>query len=199
MRKINLLKTIILILIIIAILIIIIINIIENSMSKNGEQEIQYSKNEQFVFDDINENLVKPQFSGLVLMKYKGDASQESIISNFHKLATKLIPMYYEMLSEKDELEIKKYYNTAENKKNIEKQLGITEYECFIKMEQAISKLKGKKLVFKSYKIIKNSVEEVEEGIKARLIIQYEDNEELELEVLVKNNIEDGRTILVIL
>ena len=201
MKSVNLLKRIILILIIIILLIVLIINIIQikDSISKKAVQEGKYSKSEQFILDDISEELVRPQFSGLVLMKYKGSASQEEVIRKFYDLAIKLIPTYYEMFDGKNDSEIKKYYNISENKKYLRKQLGITSYDSFEIMQHNIRQLNGKKLIFKSYKFIKDSVVETEEGVKAKLTILYQDNEELQLEVLIKNNVQDEDSILMVL
>lgn len=201
MEKINLLKKTILILIIFVLLIILIINIIQinNAISKKAIQEEEYSKSEQFILDDISKDLVRPQFSGLVLMKYKGSSSQEEIIKDFCELETKVIPTYYEIFNKKDESIIKKYYNITENKEYAKRKLGITSYDDFLKMQYNIQKLKGEKLKFESYKFIKDSVEEVEEGVKAKLEIVYQNNEELQFDVLVKNNIQEEESLLIIL
>lgn len=201
MERVNLLKRIILVLIIIILLIVLIINIIQinDSISKKAVQEGKYSKSEQFILDDISKELVRPQFSGLVLMKYKGSASQEEVIREFYDLATKLIPKYYEMFNRKNESEIKRYYNISENQEYISKQLGITSYDSFEKMQHNIQQLNCEKLIFKSYKFIKDSVVETEEGVKVKLTILYQDNEELQLEVLIKNNVEDEKSILAVL
>lgn len=201
MERVNLLKRIILILIIIILLIVLIINIIQinDSISKKAVQEGKYSKSEQFILDDISKELVRPQFSGLVLMKYKGSASQEEVIRELYDLATKLIPKYYEIFNGKNESEIKRYYNISENQEYTSKQLGITSYDSFEKMQHNIQQLNGEKLIFKSYKFIKDSVVETEEGVKVKLTILYQDNKELPLEVLIKNNVEDEKSILAVL
>lgn len=201
MERVNLLKRIILILIIIILLIVLIINIIQinDSISKKAVQEGKYSKSEQFILDDISKELVRPQFSGLVLMKYKGSASQEEVIRELYDLATKLIPKYYEIFNGKNESEIKRYYNISENQEYTSKQLGITSYDSFEKMQHNIQQLNGEKLIFKSYKFIKDSVVETEEGVKVKLTILYQDNEEFQLELLIKNNVEDEESILAVL
>ena len=42
-------------------------------------------------------------------------------------------------------------------------------------------------------------VEEVEEGVKAKLTILYENNKELQLEIFLKNNVKDNESILEVL
>lgn len=198
MKKINLLKSIIVILIVVALLIMLIINIIRMNNSAS-ENVLQYSKSEQFIFEDISEDLVKPQFSGLVLMKYKGSASQEDVIRAIYVMANDLIPRYYKMFNGKSESDIKKYYNVTANQEYAKRKLGITSYDCFSKLQYNIQQLKGETLKFKSYKFIKDSVEEVEEGVKAKLTILYENNKELQLEIFLKNNVKDNESILEVL
>ena len=192
----------VLVIIIVLLVILTIVNLIIVNKSKdsnNNEFELQSHSN-QAQSQQIDNNLVRPTFYGYVFQAYNGEYSQNDIIKATNVLAIKVIPEFYKNLSNKSDIEIKKYFD---EKKFIQngKSVGIENTNIGIQNEKAL-----KQLIKTIEKIIiptanmdfglsfdKDTIQSTNEGTKVTLKIQYITNKDsFPVNILIKDKDENG-------
>ena len=193
----------ILIVIIILLLILTIVNLIIFNKKPEENSFIQSHRNQKNI-EQIDEYLVKPTYYGYVFADYKGEYSQNDIIKATNNLSTQVILKLCEEVKMNDFASVEKYFN--ENKfvesgkiTNIENtNVGIENMNAFKKLINSLKDIKIAKYSFDySLKFDKNSIQQVEDGIKATLLIHYEQNKDFGVDLLIKNKDENNVMLLI--
>lgn len=193
-----------LIIIIILLIIVTIINIIVFNKKDNLNENTEFvqSHSNQVNNEEIDKYLTVPTYMLYVFKDYKGDYSQNNIVKAINKLSGELIPKFCKEVDMKNKSNIKKYFEEQkfiQNGKasNIqETNIAIENEKAFEKLIESIKNVKIREYSFDySLKIEKDSIQITDEGIKTSLDIQYEQNEMFSIDILVKNNDDNGVVI----
>lgn len=181
---------------IVAVLIIIVFFMIINIYAKiKTEEEKINNKNN---FENIKTGVIEehyqngeiiPENDNFFTRLYDGTVKDEEIYEKLFLLVNYTIPSIKDSLKEKNEQEIKKYYN--ENKEKILTSIGCENQDEFLKFKKIIDKVDKNKFKKAKYDIEK-FIEE-DEYVTVPIILEYE-NETIiiKLELLKRNSLENN-------
>lgn len=181
---------------IVAVLIIIVFFMIINIYAKiKTEEEKINNKNN---FENIKTGVIEehyqngeiiPENDNFFTRLYDGTVKDEEIYEKLFLLVNYTIPSIKDSLKEKNEQEIKKYYN--ENKEKILTSIGCENQDEFLKFKEIIDKVDKNKFKKAKYDIEK-FIEE-DEYVTVPIILEYE-NETIiiKLELLKRNSLENN-------
>ncbi len=177
MKKIKINSKKILIIIFIILCILLISLILVKSKIRTAEENFEY-----IYSDEMDENTFSPEMIHLVIAAYNGEENPKSITKSTYNLIVNLIPEYLKKCV--NEEQTLKYYE--KNAKDIYLLLGIDNKEEFNNIIKEISKLSGD-LKFESAKFDRTTIEKSNNSLKVVLKIKYVDQEEISLNVEIKN------------
>lgn len=120
-----------------------------------------------------------------VFSLYEGDMNSIVLDKSAYNFAVNLIPEYYKIQ------DVTEYYN--QNKKIIERYIGITNFDDFYKLVEKIKKLNGNNLKLEKYMIYEKSTTKNIDTITTVLAIQYENNDKILFKLEILNNIEKNK------
>lgn len=189
MKKLNLSKIInlICILVIIALIVLMLINII-NIINRKKLEEKAAQENENHIMQElkykgetVDESVMTPEKSYSFFAQYTGKITTVDAYNAFYNMAGKLIPEYYKNIKNYTQEQINEYYNV--NKDSIIESLGIYNQQDFTKLINKIKKLNGDSIKLQNYKFASSTIQSNKDTTSADLIIQYEGNNELILNV----------------
>ena len=181
---------------IVAVLIIIVFFMIINIYAKiKTEEEKINNKNN---FENIKTGVIEehyqngeiiPENDNFFTRLYDGTVKDEEIYEKLFLLVNYTIPSIKDSLKEKNEQEIKKYYN--ENKEKILTSIGCENQDEFLKFKEIIDKVDKNK--FKKAKYDVEKFIEEDEYVTVPIILEYE-NETIiiKLELLKRNSLENN-------
>ena len=189
---------IIMIIILILLIILTIVNLIILNKDKHTKttenQKTLTSHSNQIKLEILDKDLINPVFSPYVFKEYKGEYSQNDIVKAINKLVLVLIPKFNKEVNIKNEDSVKEYYRNqkftqSETITNIENtNVGIQNEKAFVEL---INKIKNIEIPNKdincSLEIDKKSINVVDNGIKISLKIQYEQSNEIYVNLLINN------------
>lgn len=125
--------------------------------------------------------------------KYTGKINQRSIYKAMYIFVDDIVPKYYSKFKKdfnRDNIE--NYYD----KKSmiIEKELGITEKQEFVKFIQELEKIKNSELNLEEYIIVPESINNTNKSLKFVLLIKYEGNSRIAYNLEILNSKKSTRT-----
>lgn len=144
------------------------------------------------VSDKMSESLQLPTYLNEIVGKYNGELTTQIIAKTYNNLAEKLIPKYYKKCKNLSEKDIEKYYNR--NKNIIKIELGFSSSNEFKEFVKTIQQLKGNKLKFEKYRILRTTVVNENNVTSAYLGITYSNNEEIIINTKLSNQINPKET-----
>lgn len=144
------------------------------------------------VSDKMSESLQLPTYLNEIVGIYNGELTTQIIAKTYNNLAEKLIPKYYKKCKNLSEKDIEKYYNR--NKNIIKIELGFSNSNEFKEFVKTIQQLKGNKLKFEKYRILRTTVVNENNITSAYLGITYSNNEEIIINTKLSNEINQKET-----
>ncbi len=189
MKKYNLNKLVnlIYILVFMVLILILIINIINIKNQKNieeeksQEKEVEITNELSYKGERVEEGVITPEKSYLFFAQYTGKITNVDAYNAFYNMAGKLIPEYYKNMRNYTQEQINEYYNL--NKESIIESLGIYNSQDFTKLINKTKKLNGDSIKLQNYKFASSTIQSNKDTTSADLIIQYEGNNELILNI----------------
>lgn len=134
-----------------------------------------------------------PQNVSSLFMEYAGIIEQRSIYKAMYVFVNDMVKDYYlKFKIDSNQEMIEKYYN--QNIAEIQKELGITNKEEFVKFISTLNKLKDDELKLKQYIIIPESLKQVPGATKFVLAVDYENNERILFELELLNSSAKNKT-----
>lgn len=135
--------------------------------------------------DEMKNGTFSPKMIHLVIAAYEGDVNPKSISKSTYYMITTKIPEYLKNCSDNN---TEKYFN--KNKDSIYLDTGITNKDDFDKLIKELSKLSGKLEL--EYAIFDRETIKVNKtNLEVVLKIKYKDQEEISLNVRIKNKQRD--------
>lgn len=179
-RKLIILLAIVVVVIIIAVLIL---------LTNSTENRLRYIYNEK---NEGNIELMPLNVSPL-FVEYTGRVNQRSIYKAMYLLVDDVIQEYYkDFKGNFNEDYLSKYYD--KNTEKVRKDLGIIEKDEFIKFATCLKDLQSDKLKLEEYIIVPDSITKTAKGVKFVLIIKYEGNSKIALNLEILNNEQTTKT-----
>lgn len=139
--------------------------------------------------DEMKEGTTSPKMIHVVISRYDGDLNPKAITKSTYNFINSIIPKYLKKISNEDEAI--SYYN--KNIQEIYTEIGIRNQNEFIDLYKEISKLEGE-LEYESSKFKLNEVEKGNRETEANLYIQYSNNPEICIKIIVSNRVYENRT-----
>lgn len=151
----------------------------------------------EFINGDVEDESDKyeyPYMAYMLFIEYEGKLKPDDIVKSIFTVSNEVIPNYYKILKKSSDSEIINYYE--QNQESIAETLGI-EQEEFINIVKEIKKLNMDELVFESYRIDSERIEEVSNAIETILYITYENSQEIGFNVKIYNDIQEDKSSVV--
>lgn len=145
--------------------------------------------------DIIGEIEIMPLNVEILFTEYNGFTNQRSIYKSMNYFVTETIPKYYLEIKNLNQEEIKQYYNR--NTQNIEKEIGITDENNFVKFAENIQKLTGEELSLSKYVINPNSVSRYSTYTGGVILVTYENNEKIGFYMEILNDADQTKTPII--
>lgn len=134
-----------------------------------------------------------PQNVSPLFVEYAGMIPQRTVYKAMNVFVNDIVQDYYSKFKNDFSKEkIEKYFDS--NYGDIEKELGITEKEEFVKFINTLSSLKGDELKVEQYIIIPESIIQISRATKFVLAVDYEGNDRVLFELNLLNTSSDDKT-----
>ncbi len=147
-----------------------------------------------YIYNENKENDIgkMPMDVSKLFVEYKGTVPQITIYKTMYSFVDKIIEKYYLETNNLNEEQLNEYY--SKNRKNIEKEIGISELNQFIKFLEPIKKLTGTELKLNNYTINSNTITRYATYTKFVLLVKYENNETIGFYLEILNSVDKEKT-----
>ena len=132
--------------------------------------------------ESLKEDIIIPSNSIDFFKNYYGKLESKQIYEDIDKFAKKILPKY---INELRNNEINEYYDLNVNV--IKKELGIENIETFEKFVNKINNITENNFIAKTIEFDKEKVFKKENGTTAILIIEYNNNIKIEIDIYIPN------------
>lgn len=139
--------------------------------------------------NEMKDGTTSPKMIHVVISRYEGDLNPKAITKSTYNFINSIIPKYLKKIDSEDDAI--KYYN--KNKSEINKEIGIKNETEFVDLYKEISKLEGK-LKYESSKFKMDEVEKGDRETEANLYIQYSNNPEICVKIIISDRIYANKT-----